>query len=418
MEKVVVSEQAKTHTLFMGADIAINLGKEPYAVKNVTGSSWVIDVDGRERLIPTKGAPLDLRITPALKLTEVSAKINGFNKVPAFSYANDPSVRLTKGLNDAAMQNAMLTGIALDAQHTADTVSNKALGPMATFASSNQQFGSAAMMNTAQTILATTHPGAAVPGSPAPPPNPNVSSTLDGLDGAALAARNYSQVATSASAQTTGAEEPTDRLATRGFDAMEIDFEISCPKPLRDPYVVTMTRFRTPDTRPGMVQTLVYAQALDPIDSRPTSVHFTEEGFPFNYELVDFQLHIYDQGVEVATNIASKRVELTREEAFQYVLIEYLSSHKHDTLAATATMGRLPSDLHTQLALGKYAGTFYVKVSKDGLGGDPYTDMLCTQRIVDPYLETVISGIRFKPALDNGKPVEGVAPLNLNKLGF
>ena len=65
-----------------------------------------------------------------------------------------------------------------------------------------------------------------------------------------------------------------------------------------------------------MVQNLIYAEALHPIDEHLSHVHFVEEGFPFNYELVDFQLHIYNRGDEIATNIAADRVELTRDEAF------------------------------------------------------------------------------------------------------
>jgi hypothetical protein len=423
MEKVVVSEQAKTHTLFMGADLAITLNKVSYPVKSVRGSDWVIEIDGRERRIPTKGSPLDLKIVPTLKLTEVSAKLDGFNKVPAYSYENDPSVRLTKGLMESAKTNAMLTGIALDAQHLADTESVNAnglsaLGGAGALASSNNQFGSNALMYTAQISSAVTHPPPAVAGSITPPSNPTLVSTFGGGNGNTLGQKLANQDEDAAAAQAANGNEPEGRLATRGFDAMDVNFDVSSVKPLREPYVVTLARFRTPDMRPGMVRTLVYAKSLDPIDARPASIHFSEEGFPFNYELVDFQVHLYNAGVEVATNVAQKRVELTREEAFQYVLIEYLSAHRHDTLQASPAMGKLPADLSTQLALGRYNGTFYVKVAKDGSAEQPYTDMFCTQKINDSYLERVLAGLYFKPALADGKPVEGVAPVNLRTLSF
>jgi len=165
-----------------------------------------------------------------------------------------------------------------------------------------------------------------------------------------------------------------------------------------------------------MVQYLVYARALDTIDSHPTKVHFVQGGFPFNFELVGFQLHIYDRGEEVATNVSSKRVELTREEAFEYVKSEYIGAHKGETLPAVPVMGKLPADLPGLLAAGKYGETIYVRVSKDGLGDEPFLDTACTRRIEDPYLQSVIRGIRFKPALEQGKPVDGVAALNLGKM--
>lgn len=114
MPPVVVTE-TKTHMLFMGADIFVNLDKDLYPVRNVSGSSWVIDIKGQEKAVSAKNAPLNLKITPALKLTEVSAKIAGFRRTPGYSFNNDPSVRLTRGLNQAAASSAMLQGVAADA---------------------------------------------------------------------------------------------------------------------------------------------------------------------------------------------------------------------------------------------------------------------------------------------------------------
>jgi hypothetical protein len=205
---------------------------------------------------------------------------------------------------------------------------------------------------------------------------------------------------------------------SQGYDGVDVEFEISSTRPLHNPYVVTMTKFHPAGTKEGTVQNLVYAKSLDPIDARPTKVHFVEGGFPFNFDLIDFQLHVYNKGVEVATNVSSKRVELTRDEAFEYVKMEYLGAHKGETLPAVAVMGKLPADLPARLANGSYAGTFYVRVSKDGLADEPYADTACTQKIADPYLMSVVKSIRFKPALELGKPVEGTAAVNLNQLAM
>lgn len=413
MEEVVV-DASKTHTLFMGADISVNLDRDLYPVRDVVGSSWVIDINGKDKLISSKEAPTNLKITPTLKLTEVAATITGFVREAAYSYANDPSVRLTKGLTQAGLTDAMLTGVALDAQHLADTASNKALGPSAIFASSDQQFGANAQMLTAQTTPAIAHPGKPIPGSTTAP----VSGATDRLlnDGQQLFIDQANTAAAVSQANLTTASEPTGRIVTQGLDAMDVAFDISSARPLYNPYVVTMTRFRTPNSKPGVVQSLVYARALDPIDSRRTHVHFSEDGFPFNYELVDFQLHIYNRGIEIATNLANNRVELTRDEAFEYIKMEYVGAHKNETLPALPAMGKLPAELPNRLAAGKYSETFFVKVSKDGLAKESYVDVACQKRIDDAFLDEVVKSIRFKPALANGTPVEGVAALNLRKL--
>jgi hypothetical protein len=250
-----------------------------------------------------------------------------------------------------------------------------------------------------------------------PLPNPTAPSAMgDPLDLGDGGAGEAEFFAAGALNQTTNGNEPPGKLATQGLDALEVEFDITAPKPLYNPYVVTIARYHTPGAKPDEIQSLVYARALDPIDKRLYHVQFSEDGFPFNYELKDFQLHIYNRGLEVATNISPNRVELTRDEAFEYVKMEYLGSHRGSTLPAVPAMGQLPADLPTRLAAGKYAETFYVRVSKDGVPGDVFADAACTKKVDDPYLVTLLGRVRFKPALAEGKPIEAVAPLNLNKL--
>ena len=147
-------QSTKTHTLFMGAEIAINLDKDLYPVKDVLGSNWVIDINGREREISAKEAPIKVKITPTLKLTEVSATIQGFKRVQVYSFANDPTTRLTKALTQAGVTNVMLQGVAKDAQNLAETASNKALGGAAILATADNQFGANAQLRfTPRTLM-------------------------------------------------------------------------------------------------------------------------------------------------------------------------------------------------------------------------------------------------------------------------
>jgi hypothetical protein len=224
------------------------------------------------------------------------------------------------------------------------------------------------------------------------------------------------QSAAAAADQTENGNELGGRLAKTGLDAIDVEFDVSSERPLQKPYVVTMARFRAKNGEPGMVQNLVYAKELHQIDKHPTNVHFVEGGFPFDFELVDFQLHIYNRGEEVATTVSSKRVELTRDEAFEYVKMLYVGAHKDDTLAPVPVMGKLPADLPRRLAEGEYKEPFFVKVSRDGLASEPFLDAACLKKIEDPYLESVVRSLRFKPALNRGKPVEGVVGLNLGQL--
>jgi hypothetical protein len=416
MDSVVVSE-TKTHTLFMGADIAVDFKSDMRPVKDVFGASWVIMVDGQERHIATRESTTSIKFTPSLKLTDTSATITGYSKVPVYSFDNDPSVKITRGLTRASVVSTFLQGVADDAQHTADTASNTALGGAAVAAGADHQFGDVANMQTAKFLYGATHinpldkPGQ-IPGNV----DPLMPSEYAGLTGPQLNQALANQNALIPQRQTENRGEPAGRLTTLGRDAMEITFTVSSNKPLHNPYVVTLARFHPGGAKPGVVQNLVYAKALNPIDAHPTGVHFEEDGYPPDYELLDFQLHLYDKGTEVATTVSDDRVEMTRDEAFEYVKMEYLSVHRGDSLPPVPAMGKLPSDLPTKLAIGKYADTFYVKVTKEGLPAELFADNGCSTRIEDPYLKDVVQGLRFKPALAHGKPVDGVAALNLGKL--
>jgi hypothetical protein len=409
------AQSAKTHTLFMGADIAINLDRDLYHVRDVWGSNWVIDINGREKEISAKQAPVNLKITPTLKLTETSATIVGFKRVAAYSFANDPSVRLTRGLNQSAVMNNDLKAVADNAQHRVDALNNK---EFAQFAASDDQFSANAMMTTAQYAYSNTH-SAGIDAQGFPKASPVAPTAINNPFGTGdINLGIAATAATAASNQTRNGNEPVGKIASGGLDAMDVEFDIRSAKPLHNPYVVTMTRFRTAGGKAGMVQNLVFAKSINPIDEHLSHVHFTEEGFPFNYELLDFQLHIYNRGEEIATNIAADRVELTREEAFEYVKMEYVGSHLKETLPAAPAMARLPADLPSKLSQGKYAEAFYVKVSKDGFADEAFSDPACTRRIDDAYLDSVVKRVRFKPALDKGKPVDGIVTLKLAQLAI
>ncbi len=348
-------------------------------------------------------------------------------------------MRLTRGLTQAGSINSDLIASAQNAQHIADTEGAHSLGGAAFFAGADDQFSSTAMMETAQFNYSNSHPTGSISARGGGPlPNPTAPTTTTSTAGntvlpdtpsdfARAMFNNPTQIlnqamtqvgAAEASRQTENGNEAAGKIASGGLDAMDVEFDIRSAKPLHEPYVVTMTRFRTPGGKPGMVQNMVYAQSLHPIDEHASHVHFVEEGFPFGYELIDFQLHLYNQGEEVATNVASDRVELTRDEAFEYVKMEYLGAHPKDTLPAVPAMGKLPADLPLKLSQGKYADAFYVRVSKEGTAYGAYSDAACTKRIDDDYLDAVVQRVRFKPALEGGRPVDSVASIRLGHLAI
>ena len=109
-------------------------------------------------------------------------------------------------------------------------------------------------------------------------------------------------------------------------------------------------------------------------------------------------------------------MELSYNDAFKYVLLDYQSAHKGASLPAAPVMGRLPAGWHTRLTSEQLSQPYFVKVSKNGMPLGTYADEACSHPVTDPNLQSVISEIRFTPALDKGKVVEGMTKLRLDNI--
>lgn len=370
----VDSAEAKTYTLFEGNNIAVGQGKEVYPVRDVNGGSWVVMIDGKEVLVSGKSGPISMKVTPTQKLSDISVTFANLQTERAYTFNNDPTVRMTRAMGRTAQLTAGYE------------------------AAANQ---AAAAQASAPTVSSATVTGAPE-GSAGSIPSPA---------GIANQAAFTASKSAGADLMRTGAN------AVGGdFDALDVSFEISSTTPLTAPYMVTTTRIHEVDSPEGSFRNVVSARALEPVTARPVKVKYQQANFPFGYQLEGFEIHIYDGGREVASSVAPKRQEFTLDQAFEYVRNKYLDTHKTATAPATPVMGDLPRDLAAQVATGKYFAPVYVKVSAEGMAQDAFSDAACTTKIDDPFVNSVVRGIRFQPALDAGKPVEGTVPLNFSKL--
>ncbi|MDD2762516.1 MAG: hypothetical protein PHE83_00925 [Opitutaceae bacterium] len=366
----------------MGTDLDIQWNKDLCRVQDISGSSFHIRADGKEALVPMNAGPINLRVQQSLKLTENSAVIANLKGERAYTPANDPYQKFNReqpgGSGDAVF------GLAVGQMVT--TIVNTGIGGM---------------------VSAPALPGA-----------PSASVSAEGRAAERLNAQQTAataDLARRADFNNVGvyAGRLQSDLADELFDAMDVTFEVSSEKPLTRPYVVILTRYHERGSKPGASRNWIYAQTLDPIDQTPRKVRVLQGGFPAGFEVEEFKVHLYDRGQELATNVAEKRVPLTREEAFQYLKIEYLSSHKGATLPPDAALGKLPADIRTRLAGSQAIPALFVQVSKDGLPVEAFVDEACSRKVEDPYLRSAIMDLRFQPALDKGKAVAGTYRLNL-----
>jgi len=364
----------KPYTLFLGADLDIQQGKEFCRVRDVAGDNLIATVNGTVQSIPTTGGPINLRVQRSLKLAGTLVQIADLTSDRVYTPANDPEKKF-------AREQPGWSGQA--------------------------QYDLAQGHATQAAWIATLAP----PGSPG---------RLK-LDAEAKAAQETAnQVAGDMKGPMYNVGEYAlkmhQELALKLFDAIEITFEVSAPAVVTNPYIVIVAQYHDPDEAKGTVHNWIYAKTLDPIDRTPRKVTIRKGGFPKGFELEGYQVHLYDHGRELATNVAERQMALNRDEAFKYVLIEYLAAHKGANVPASPGLTRLPPDLRERLSGAQFTQTFYVKVTKDGLPAGTYVDPSCLQEVEDSYLRSVVADIRFKPALEKGRPVDGVALLKLSDL--
>jgi hypothetical protein len=372
--------EPKTHTLFMGADLDLQVAGDFCRVRDVSGDSFIVNAKGVEHSVPMDKGLVNLKVQQSLKLTEASAIIADLKSDRVYTDANDPR-------NKFAHEQPGSTGSALAdiaaGQAITTNISNAA-------AAHNTDPHMAAGAAAAQGNIASANQGAAN----------------------AFASEQFSE------ANNVGnyVAKMQEELAKQLFDAMEVNFKVSSEQPLTRPYVVIIARYHDKDTNPPKYKSWIFAKALPPINGKPQKVHLVQGGFPLGFVMDDFKVHLFDRGGELATNVADNRVELTYNDAFKYVLLDYQSAHKGASLPAAPVMGRLPPGWHARLSSEQLSQPYFVKVSKDGMPLGTYADEAGSRPVTDPDLQSIVSEIRFTPTLDKGKPVEGMTKLRLGDI--
>lgn len=177
--------------------------------------------------------------------------------------------------------------------------------------------------------------------------------------------------------------------------------------------MVVLFRFQPPGGKPGEEGLLIHAKALDPIGNKPKYIRVREGGLPRGFKYLDCTVHIYNRGQEVATNVSPKRVELSRDEASQYMIVEHLGANKGATVPAVPVPGTLPLSRRQGLSLDQLNRTLFARIGPDGSVLGVFLDPGCDHRLEDAAPLAAIGDVLFKPALEQGKPREGMARFTL-----
>ncbi len=376
----------KTHTLFMGADLSVEKDKAYYPVEEVTASSLVIKPAGKPVKVPID-QNANVLIKESLKLAVASVEIDDLRSERAYTPGRDPYLQLNRvaGLSAGVhMDSDILRGDMLRASSAAlgagNEVAMAASGPPESRAAAAQSMGRAQGMQAgAEAALIQSYQG--------------------GLNQIFDVGSQASDAATEA--------------ARELYDAIRLSFEVSTDKDLVQPFYAVIAQIRLPDAKPGQVRKWAYVKMLAPMVAGETrKIYVYTGGLPLGYQLDSCEVHIYNHNEELATNLSRKRVPLTDAEALDFRVIEYVGANKGHTLPAAL----FPTRMRDSITPAQRDGTYYVRVGRDGRVSAAFHDATGKQPLEDAEFESVLQKLRFKPALEAGKPVETIVPINLGQL--
>ena len=366
----------KTHVLFMGADLSLEKDKSVHPVEDVTATSLVIKRDGKLVNEPLN-QEANIHIGEALKIADTSVAVDNLKTERAYTPGTDPFLKVSQAAAMVAGQEAEAD---LARGNTMRASANSLVIPDTPEARDSFEKSVAVVAET--TRIAAS----------------DAQNSVVQTDSAAT---SHSIAGTTESEQ---------------YNAIRLSFNVTADRDLAQAYYAVIAQIRDPGSLPGHVRKWAYVKSLGPISAGSSKkVSFFQGGFPPGYNIEACEVHVYDRSQELATNLSRKRVPLTDEEAHDYRVIEYIGTNKGRSLPVAIAMNSIAANLHTSLTPAQLGKTYYLRVGKDGRVRAAFQDTDAKQSLADPALEAALKTLRFKPALQQGKPVESIAPVRLGQ---
>ncbi|MEZ5276916.1 MAG: hypothetical protein R3F07_11100 [Opitutaceae bacterium] len=206
---------------------------------------------------------------------------------------------------------------------------------------------------------------------------------------------------------------PTDQRDA-GFDAWKVSFKLSSAHALPTLYAVLITDYRDP-ARSGDVLRKFHLQTIDGISAEPKEITLLQEGFPPGFQVEDSDIYLYSMGREIPTNLSEKQVALTRDEAMQYLILEYMIGHKDATLPPRPMWVWMPPEVKTLIRESETNPVVRLDLDVKGRVINLVVDSEGEEGIA-PEITAAFRDFRFYPAFENGRPIEGSYTLRPKEL--
>ncbi|MEO6002570.1 MAG: hypothetical protein ABIZ04_15925 [Opitutus sp.] len=411
----------KDHVLFVGTDLSVKEGGKFYHVVGATKKTLKIEKDGTFTNVGLSGGP-NIRINKGVKLSNLSATI-GRIKTESIDHesarAQLAAMQSSMALMDAASDDvdrkhglmmvlsAVQSGPApvvpggASASITGPSVKEMQDAAAASYVNSLSDF-------TRSTAAATTLFNESL----MPPPREDEvtldASALPGLNLLGGSGLSDSGVGGSTSVASMRSSVPS------ASTEVELTFDVSSPTPLENAYIVVVANYASP-SKPNEVARQISAREFALIDSHPKRVKMSHAASINRLPFKKFDMALFANGQEVATNLSEKRMALTSDQAFQFFLIDYLTAHKGATLPPAPVLMKPRAEIRRAVEKAEKNHTIYANLDKSGNVLVITSDAAGTQPL-PASVQSVLQNVRFMPALEKGAPVAGRIKVTLAQL--
>lgn len=375
------AESDKSYAIFLGLTVFVEEQGKKLPV--VGGSDPVVLVreDGTNVDVPRRHVALSAVVEPTLSPSFLT--LDALNGYPIHSPATNP-------VRDAQAQMIAMQGIDAD-----------------------RQDASAAAWRQADTgAVAATAQAAAT----------DASSPDKGLvEGAAAAARG--QAASALDNMTSTITNPLFGSVLPGSgetgsdatcDGFEVTFRASASEPCSNVYGVLRLLIRPPAPANGELLQALKVFRLPDLDARPRKIVVRRLDMPVGAKVESFDVHIYANGRELASNTSRNRVDVSDDEALQFLILRHMQGHAKETLPAEVAQELRPG---WPGVISKDATKLTVDVGIDAEGKVSAVSLgVAATTPSAAELERAVRNVRFLPALLNGKPAPSSGTFALGEL--
>jgi hypothetical protein len=200
--------------------------------------------------------------------------------------------------------------------------------------------------------------------------------------------------------------------ARKPHDGYEVTFRISAPERHGSAYGVVRLIVRLPGTPGAKAQSLRMFRLRD-LGPDPRKVIVRILDLPAGFAVESHEVHIYADGRELATNLSTSRVELTPDEALAFLILRHAQVNAGATIPASVAVElRDPAPALTANGPSRLVD---LVIGEDGVVRDVrFADLDAGRASAD--LTAAVRGVRFLPALVNGRPVESSGRFTLGEL--